>query len=79
MCLELGNNPPKDLKCFQKGLRLIMPVSWPSLVINNLWLKIYIQKEPSHSVNAHYDVTDFKLGLKLKLHISGTEHDFSMK
>ena len=79
MCLELGNNPPKDLKCFQKGLHLIMPISWPSLVINNLWLKIYIQKEPSHSVNAHYDVTDFKLGFKLKLHISGMEHDFSMK
>ena len=33
MCLELGTNPQENLEYFQKGLPMIIPISWPSLVI----------------------------------------------
>ena len=33
MSLELGTNPPKDLKDSLKWLPMIMPISLPSLVI----------------------------------------------
>ena len=45
-----------------------------------IYIYIYIYK-PSFSANAQHDVTDFRFHeiLEIKLHVSRSEHDFSIK